>query len=126
MITDKVGKQIELTDYEAAHGVGVQIGQEGHKVWVCVDGVAALRVRTPAVFLEDARKPGLRKQLEALKVKYMVSWDEISETAFNRRDYEGPVKASSAEGADEAIEHVVDWYKGTGSHEFKPVRRRKA
>jgi len=52
---DKKGKEIELQDYEATHGVGVQIGHTGHKLWVCIDGVAVLRVKAPFIELEDMR-----------------------------------------------------------------------
>jgi hypothetical protein len=56
VIADKDGKEIVLQDYEAEHGVGVQIGSTGHKLWVCIDGVAALRVKAPRIELEDNRE----------------------------------------------------------------------
>lgn len=45
----------ELKDYVANEVVGVQIGREGHRLWVCVDGIAALRVVSPSIILEDMR-----------------------------------------------------------------------
>lgn len=56
MASDKNGKEIVLEDYEAAQIVGVQIGKSGHKLWVCIDGVAVLRVNSPEIVLEDMRK----------------------------------------------------------------------
>ncbi len=53
--TDKTDKQIVLQDYEARGVVGVQIGTLGHKLWVCIDGVAVLRVRSPEIEVEDMR-----------------------------------------------------------------------
>ena len=53
--TDKNGKEIVLQDYEAEKGVGVQIGHTGHKLWICIDGIAVLRVKAPGIQLEDAR-----------------------------------------------------------------------
>lgn len=52
---DKNGKPIDLQDYVASEVVGVQIGSEGHKLWVCIDGVAVLRVKAPVIDLEDMR-----------------------------------------------------------------------
>jgi len=54
-ITDSNGKPIVLQDYEAAHIVGVQIGTTGHKLWVCIDGAAVLRIKSPAIELTDLR-----------------------------------------------------------------------
>jgi len=53
---DKLGKEIELRDYEATHITGVQIGTLGHKLWVCIDGVAVLRIKSPVIQLEDMSK----------------------------------------------------------------------
>ena len=53
MINDKNGKEIVLQDYEAITGVGVEIG---HKLWVCIDGVAVLRVKAPLIHLTDMRE----------------------------------------------------------------------
>jgi hypothetical protein len=55
-MTDKSGKDIELVDYVAETGVGVEIGHQGHKLWVCIDGVAVLRVKAPEIFLTDMRE----------------------------------------------------------------------
>ena len=55
-MTDKNGKEIELQDYEAKVGVGVEIGHLGHKLWVCIDGVAVLRVKAPEIHLTDMRE----------------------------------------------------------------------
>jgi len=55
MINDKNGKKIGLVDYEATEHVGVQIGTSGHRLWVCIDGVAVLRVKSPLIILEDKR-----------------------------------------------------------------------
>ena len=52
---DATGKELELRDLEAKHVVGVQIGELGHKLWVCVDGVAVLRVNAPRIELTDHR-----------------------------------------------------------------------
>jgi hypothetical protein len=52
---DKNGREIELRDFEANKIVGVQIGTAGHKLWVCIDGVAVLRVKSPRIQLEDLR-----------------------------------------------------------------------
>ncbi len=54
-LTDKNGKEIVLQDYIATDIVGVQIGSLGHKLWVCIDGVAVLRVKAPLIELEDMR-----------------------------------------------------------------------
>ena len=53
---DKNGKLIVLQDYHANDITGVQIGHLGHKLWVCIDGVAVLRVVSPTIELEDMRK----------------------------------------------------------------------
>ena len=53
---DKNGKEIVLQDYEAEMAVGVDIGHLGHKLWVCVDGVAVLRVKAPHIHLNDMRE----------------------------------------------------------------------
>lgn len=53
--TDKNDKEIVLQDYEAKVGVGVEIGHTGHKLWVCIDGIAVLRVKAPEVCLTDMR-----------------------------------------------------------------------
>ena len=45
MSTDKNKKRIELVDYEAKEVVGIQIGRLGHKLWICLDGVAVLRIK---------------------------------------------------------------------------------
>jgi len=50
---DKNGKEIVLQDYVATEIVGVQIGTQGHKLWVCIDGVAVLRVMSPKIELDD-------------------------------------------------------------------------
>jgi len=58
-IADKNGKPIMLQDYEANHAVGVQIGATGHRLWVCIDGVAVLRVKAPLIELielDDTRQ----------------------------------------------------------------------
>jgi hypothetical protein len=55
MCKDKNGKSIVLRDYEANEVVGVQIGTLGHRLWVCIDGVAVLRLRAPKIDLEDMR-----------------------------------------------------------------------
>ena len=55
IVEDKNGKEIELVDYEAKEAVGVQIGTTGHKLWVCIDGVAVLRVKSPSIVLDDMR-----------------------------------------------------------------------
>jgi len=56
MINDKNGKEIILQDYEAIYGVGIEIGHTGHKLWVCIDGVAVLRVKAPFIQLTDMRE----------------------------------------------------------------------
>ena len=53
---DKNGKPIERQDYEAEMAVGVEIGHTGHKLWVCIDGVAVLRVKAPYINLNDMRE----------------------------------------------------------------------
>lgn len=60
MPEDKLGRPIELRDYDAKEIVGVQIGQRGHKLWVCIDGVAVLRVKSPRIDLKDMRTPAAR------------------------------------------------------------------
>jgi len=55
-IEDKNGKPIELRDYEANTVVGVDIGYLGHKLWVCIDGVAVLRIKAPEIILDDKRE----------------------------------------------------------------------
>lgn len=55
-VVDKHGKLLQLRDFEANEVVGVQIGTRGHKLWVCVDGVAVLRVKAPVIDLEDMRR----------------------------------------------------------------------
>ncbi len=56
MITDAKDRPIQLRDFDASHVVGVQIGALGHKLWVCIDGVAVLRVNAPEIDLTDHRK----------------------------------------------------------------------
>ena len=51
-MNDKNGKEIKLEDYEAKEGVGVQIGKTRHKLWVCIDGVAVLRVKAPFIIVD--------------------------------------------------------------------------
>ncbi|KKN88418.1 hypothetical protein LCGC14_0249810 [marine sediment metagenome] len=57
MITDAKGRPVELRDFDAKHVVGVQIGSLGHKLWVCIDGVAVIRVNAPTIELVDQREP---------------------------------------------------------------------
>ncbi len=57
MLSDKNGKEIKLQDYEASEIVGVQIGTLGHKLWICIDGVAVLRVHAPKIDFTDLRLP---------------------------------------------------------------------
>ncbi len=45
----------DLKDFNAEAIVGVQIGHQGHKLWVCVDGISVLRVTSPLIQLEDMR-----------------------------------------------------------------------
>ncbi|KKN77748.1 hypothetical protein LCGC14_0357220 [marine sediment metagenome] len=54
-ILDAKGRPLELQDFDAKGAVGVQIGTLGHKLWVCVDGAAVLRVNAPKIELEDMR-----------------------------------------------------------------------
>ena len=54
-LVDKNGEELELKTYEAKEGVGVQIGATGHKLWVCIDGVAVLRIKSPVIELTDMR-----------------------------------------------------------------------
>ncbi len=54
-MNDKNGKPVKLVDYDAKEIVGVQIGTLGHKLWVCIDGVAVLRVRSPKIDFKDFR-----------------------------------------------------------------------
>ncbi len=54
-IRDKNGKEIILTDYEAKKVVGIQIGVTGHRLWICIDGVAVLRIKSPSIILDDMR-----------------------------------------------------------------------
>lgn len=54
-LLDAKGRPVELCDYDANHVVGVQIGELGHKLWVCIDGVAVLRVNAPLIELTDHR-----------------------------------------------------------------------
>lgn len=53
MFKDANGKEIVLQDYRAKEVVGVQIGTLGHKLWVCIDGVAVLRVTAPQIDFEN-------------------------------------------------------------------------
>jgi len=55
-IVDKNGQPLVLTDYEAKEATGVSIGAEGHELWVCIDGIAVLRVISPVIELDDRRK----------------------------------------------------------------------
>lgn len=52
---DANGKKIELVDYKAKEVVDVKIGTYGHKLWVCIDGVAVLRVTSPVIEFTDMR-----------------------------------------------------------------------
>ena len=54
MIFDPTDDRFPI-DLEAQEVVGVQIGTLGHKLWVCVDGVCVLRVKSPKVELTDQR-----------------------------------------------------------------------
>ncbi len=64
-IVDKNGKPIELRDYVASECVGVQIGTTGHKLWVCIDGAAVLRVVAPTIELGDMRIQDAPAEAEA-------------------------------------------------------------
>jgi len=55
-IVDRNARPLRLVDYEARENVGVQIGSLGKKLWVCIDGTAVLRVKSPQIELEDRRK----------------------------------------------------------------------
>ncbi len=55
MFTDKNGKEIKLEDYEAKEVVGIQIGATGHKLWICIDGVAVLRIKAPTITLKNEK-----------------------------------------------------------------------
>lgn len=52
-MNDKNGKKIELVNYEAKKIVGIQIGSTRHKLWICIDGVAVLRIKSPIITFED-------------------------------------------------------------------------
>lgn len=54
-IEDKNGKEIKLEDYEAKEVVEVMISADGHRLWICVDGMAVLRVKAPQLVLDDRR-----------------------------------------------------------------------
>ena len=58
-LPDANGKPIDLVDYKATEIVGVQIGAQGHKLWICIDGVAVLRVTSPQIELTDMRQKEL-------------------------------------------------------------------
>lgn len=75
MKTDKNGKELELIDYEAKEGVGIQIGNTGHKLWICIDGIAVLRVKTPFINLDDMRT----QNYERIKMFSVRQKQEISE-----------------------------------------------
>ncbi len=45
----------KLRDIVAKEITGVQIGTFGHKLWVCVDGKAVLRVKSPEIEFIDLR-----------------------------------------------------------------------
>ena len=45
--------QLDLSADEVA---GVQIGRQGHKLWVCIDGLCVLRIRSPRIELTDDRE----------------------------------------------------------------------
>lgn len=78
MLEDKHGKPYNLVDYDAHEVTGVQIGQLGHKVWVCVDGVAVLRVRTPLVELMDNRgKEDVDTDLDEIFPKVVVETAQL-------------------------------------------------
>ena len=55
IMNDKNGKKIELVDYEAKKVVGIQIGGTGHRLWICIDGIAVLRIKSPSIILDDMR-----------------------------------------------------------------------
>lgn len=57
MSTDRLGRPIELRDYDAKQVVGVRIDSLGDKIWVCVDGACVLRVNAPAIEFTDDRLP---------------------------------------------------------------------
>jgi hypothetical protein len=46
---------MKLVDLSATECTGVRIDARGKKLWVCVDGQAVLRVKTPKVELADDR-----------------------------------------------------------------------
>ena len=54
---DAYGRNItvNLIDINADEVVGVQIGTLGHKLWVCVDGQALLRIKAPKIEFTDCR-----------------------------------------------------------------------
>jgi len=45
----------KLRDIVAEEIVGVQIGSLGHRLWICVDGQAVLRVKSPVIEFSDLR-----------------------------------------------------------------------
>lgn len=78
MITDKNGKEIVLEDYEANTGVGVDIGCMRHRLWVCIDGAAVLRVKAPEIHLQDLRESREELRNDVQKLSDLLNDGECS------------------------------------------------
>jgi len=98
MATDKNGAELKLADYEAKSGVGVKIEPRtfgGEKLWVCVDGVAVLRVNSPKIDLDIPDE-----------INYEDEYDDLLEILdINRADFD-----SHDEIRKYAIKHLEDLF----------------
>jgi len=95
MLTDAKDRPIELRDYDAKEGVGVQIGSLGHKLWVCVDGICVLRVNAPTIDITDQRLNVKQHSMEELTGKTREEIIEIlgepDDIATTSRKYRNPL-----------------------------------
>jgi len=81
-LRDKRGRIIEQKDYDANEITGVQIGETGHKLWVCVDGIATLRVVSPKIQVDD------------LRIGYRVYWTtSFTDHFISKKIFDSKIKA---------------------------------
>jgi hypothetical protein len=78
-------------DITAEEITGVQIGQLGHKLWVCVDGQCVLRVKSPKIELDDQRK--INECLTATEAAKMIGVSiNVFRNLVNRKHIKGVVQ----------------------------------
>lgn len=88
-------------DYQNVETVGLQVSADGQRVWVCVDGTCALRVKgiSEGVGITDDRESLAQEQAPILKKAFMT----IRPDAIEYR-IESP--NGDVEGAIEPADHI--------------------